>query len=159
MIVRAFALYLILQPFAAIAQQQNALIIVEKSRRTLAYFEDGKQIFQFTKIKLGDRPRGHKQQQGDERTPEGRYVISGRNPKSRYHLSLRISYPNLQDRAIANRLNVDPGGDIFIHGQPNYSPFARLPNDWTDGCIAVSNREMDLLWSRVKVGTPVQILP
>jgi len=107
------------------------------------------------RILLGDAPIGHKRQQGDERTPEGRYSISFRNDKSRFHLSLRISYPNEADRAQAQARGVDPGGDIMIHGAT--PPGSQV--DWTEGCIAVTNTEMEAIWQRVPVGTPIRITP
>ena len=110
-------------------------------------------------IKLGNSPVGRKHFQGDERTPEGDYTIDGRNGGSHYHLSLRISYPNAADRAFAARAARDPGGDIFIHGQPNGYPASRIPNDWTDGCIALTNAEIEALWRVVKTGTRITILP
>jgi murein L,D-transpeptidase YafK len=134
-------------------------IVVDKSDRTLTLIAGGKTIATFTNIKLGDVPVGHKQREGDEKTPEGTYTISGRNPGSRYHLSLRISYPNAKDRAAAARLGRPPGGDIFIHGQPNGSPLARIPRDWTDGCIAVSNTEIQQIWRLVTNGTRITIRP
>ncbi len=110
-------------------------------------------------IKLGDAPTGHKQFEGDEKTPEGVYKISGRNGGSRYHLSLRISYPDATDRANAARAGRSPGGDIFIHGQPNGALLPRIPYDWTDGCIALSNAEIEEVWRLVPNGTPVTIRP
>jgi murein L,D-transpeptidase YafK len=100
---------------------------------------------------------GHKQFEGDERTPEGRYVIDYGNPNSAYHLSLHISYPNAQDRAFAESQARSPGGDIFIHGQPNALPIGRMTGDWTDGCIALSNAEIEELWSLIGDGTPIEI--
>jgi murein L,D-transpeptidase YafK len=97
--------------------------------------------------------------EGDERTPEGSYTISGRNGGSRYHLSLRVSYPSAADRAYAARFRRPPGGDIFIHGQPNGYPLARIPRDWTDGCVALSNAEIEQVWKLVKDGTKVTIRP
>ena len=135
------------------------LITIDKSDRTLTLSAGGKPVITYRTIKLGDAPNGHKQFEGDEKTPEGRYTISGRNGGSRYHLSLRISYPNAADRAFAARAGQRPGGDIFIHGQPNLSPLPRIPTDWTDGCIALSNAEMDQVWKRVKTGTVVVIRP
>ena len=92
-------------------------------------YRKGKVIARYVGIKLGDAPIGHKQFEGDERTPEGDYTISGRNPGSRYHLSLRVSYPNAADREFAKAKGKSPGGDIFIHGQPNWSPLKRLKHD------------------------------
>lgn len=134
-------------------------ILVDKSDRALILFADGKQIARYDGIRLGDAPTGHKQFEGDEKTPEGTYTINGRNPNSRYHLSLRISYPNAADRAFAKAQGKSPGGDIFIHGQPNMSPLERLTHDWTDGCIAVSNAEMQQIWKIVPDGISITIQP
>lgn len=134
-------------------------VLVDKSDRTLTLYRGEEVLKTYRGIAFGDAPQGHKQFEGDERTPEGRYTIDTRNPDSAYHLSLRISYPNAADRAIAEAQGRDPGGDIFIHGQPNNSPLPRLPGDWTDGCIAVSDAEMDELWGAVADGTPIEIRP
>ncbi len=136
-----------------IAQQADA-IRVYKAQRRMELWRGERRIATY-RIALGDDPIGHKRQEGDEKTPEGRYRISGRNPRSRFHLSLRISYPNEADREQARRRGVDPGGDIMIHGAtpPGYR------GDWTDGCIAVTNEEMDAIWQRVPVGTPIDIRP
>lgn len=114
------------------------------------------------KISLGKHPKGHKQQEGDERTPEGHYVISGRNFNSRYYLSLKISYPNLHDVAQAKARGVSPGGDIMIHGLPNGLGWFGTEHrryDWTDGCIAVTNAEMEEIWRMVPDWTPITIYP
>lgn len=134
-------------------------LLVDKSDRTLTVFFDGKSIKTYEDISFGDAPAGHKQFEGDERTPEGRYTIDARNPNSAYHLSLRISYPNAQDRAFAEQFGRSPGGDIFIHGQPNSMSVGELSGDWTDGCIAVSNSEIQELWNAVANGTPIEIQP
>lgn len=106
-------------------------------------------------IGLGFAPLGHKTREGDGRTPEGEYTIDRRNPNSRYYLSLGISYPNAEDRAYAAAKGVSPGGDIFIHGRPKR--YRKAPDDWTFGCIAVSNREMQQVYAMVKDGTPITI--
>jgi murein L,D-transpeptidase YafK len=134
-------------------------IIIDKTRRTLTLERSGRPDVTYRNIALGDAPKGHKQFEGDERTPEGDYAIDGRNAGSRYYRSLRISYPNAADRARAVRAGRSPGGDIFIHGQPNGAMLARIPRDWTDGCVALSNTEMDVLWRRVRIGTKVRIIP
>ena len=134
-------------------------VLVDKSDRTLVLYRAGKEIHRYTAIRFGDAPVGHKQFEGDEKTPEGSYTINGRNPKSAYHLSLRVSYPNAADRAFAEAKGRSAGGDIFIHGQPNSSPIERLPHDWTDGCIALSNAEIALLWKQVDDGTAIEIRP
>ncbi|MGL5838900.1 MAG: L,D-transpeptidase family protein [Sphingorhabdus sp.] len=134
-------------------------IVVDKSDRTLILYKEGREIHRYTGIRFGDRPKGHKRFEGDEKTPEGDYKIDGRNPASRYHLSLRISYPNAADRAYAHAKGKSPGGDIFIHGQPNGWPAGAIPMDWTDGCIALSNDEIELLWKQVVDGTLITIRP
>jgi murein L,D-transpeptidase YafK len=136
-------------------------IVVEKAARRMLLERNGAAP-RIYNVVLGAAPVGHKQQQGDSRTPEGMYAIDFKNPKSRYHLALRISYPNVADRQRAHRLGVDPGGDIMIHGLPNgLGFFGRLlrERDWTDGCVAVTNREIEEIWSVVDVGTPVEIRP
>lgn len=134
-------------------------IQVEKARRTMTLYAQGRVAHVITGIQLGDAPVGHKQFRGDERTPEGRYAIDFFNPDSAFHLSMRISYPRPQDRADAEAQGRNPGGDIFIHGQPNALPFGRMTGDWTDGCIALSNAEMDALWNAVTDDVAVDILP
>ncbi len=152
---------MVLQSFAvraasalAPAAQQADAIRVSKSERRMQLLRDGK-VLRTYRIALGDAPVGHKRQQGDERTPEGDYTISFRNAKSRFHLSLRVSYPNAADRAQAAARGVDPGGDIMIHGNtpPGYT------GDWTDGCIAVTDAEIEEIWRLVPVGTPIRIDP
>jgi murein L,D-transpeptidase YafK len=132
-------------------------ILVDKSDRTLILYKADKEIHRYTGIRFGDAPVGHKQFEGDEKTPEGSYTINGRNPKSSYHLSLRISYPNAADKAFAKAKGKSPGGDIFIHGQPNRWIGPTLASDWTDGCIALSNTEIQLLWKQVDDGTAIEI--
>jgi murein L,D-transpeptidase YafK len=134
-------------------------IVVDKGERLMILYDDRKEIARYADIKLGDAPTGHKRFEGDEKTPEGTYTIDGRNPKSSYHLSLRISYPNAADRAYAKSKRKSPGGDIFIHGQPNMSPLERLGHDWTDGCIAVSNAEIAQIWKLVPDGAEITIRP
>ncbi|GAA0464201.1 L,D-transpeptidase family protein [Parasphingorhabdus litoris] len=134
-------------------------ILVDKSDRTLILYKGDEEIARYGNIRFGDTPEGHKRFEGDERTPEGRYTINGRNPGSRYHLSLRISYPNAADRAYAEARGKSPGGDIFIHGQPNGREGAPLASDWTDGCIALSNAEIQQIWETVPDGTEIYILP
>ena len=134
-------------------------LLVDKSDRLLIAYRGGAEVARYTNIRFGDAPAGHKQFEGDERTPEGDYTINGRNPASAYHLSLRISYPNAADRAFAKARGRSPGGDIFIHGQPNRWPGPTLTNDWTDGCIALSNAEIAQLWDLVPDGTPITIRP
>ncbi|KAF1003586.1 MAG: hypothetical protein E5299_02465 [Burkholderia gladioli] len=113
-------------------------------------------------IALGPTPEGHKQQEGDGRTPEGRYVIDWRNDHSAAHLSLHISYPNPKDAQHAEQIGAEPGGNIMIHGLTNgWGGLGKLHRlyDWTNGCIAVTNTEMEEIWSLVPNGTPIDIQP
>lgn len=136
-------------------------IRVVKSEREMTLYSAGQAIHVIHGIQLGDAPLGHKRFQGDERTPEGRYTIDYGNPGSAYHLSLHISYPNARDVAYARSQGRSPGGLIFIHGQPNdWAPAqsgARVPGDWTDGCISVSNEEIEALYEAVPDGTVIDI--
>jgi murein L,D-transpeptidase YafK len=134
-------------------------ILVDKSDRTLTVFTHGMPLKTFVGLQLGGAPLGPKHFEGDERTPEGLYAIDARNPRSAYHLSLRISYPSAAERAYAAARGRRAGGDIFIHGQPNALTSGREPGDWTDGCIALSNAEIEELWRLVPDGTPIQIRP
>ena len=134
---------------------------VIKSERKL-YLLRGGQPYKTYRISLGSRPVGDKVRQGDKRTPEGRYIIDWRNLQSRYHRALHISYPNLEDRREAQAMGVEPGGMIMIHGLPNKTgddTEGYVGLDWTDGCIAVTNQEIEELMQAIKDGTPIQILP
>lgn len=134
------------------------LIRVDKSERRMELWSGGRVVRVIEHIQLGDEPIGPKRFAGDERTPEGRYQIDWGNPDSAYHLSLHISYPDAADRDYAAGLGRSPGGMIMIHGQPN--GIERRPTgDWTDGCIAVSNAEIEMLWQSVGDGTPIEIVP
>ncbi len=136
-------------------------VLVIKSQRRLILLRDGKP-WKVYRVALGPRPWGPKTQAGDERTPEGHYVLDHKLRSSRFHKAIRISYPNAEQREQARKLGVDPGGQIMIHGQPNES---ELPSweaqqfNWTDGCIAVTNDEIDEIWSLVALGTPIEIRP
>lgn len=134
------------------------MVRVDKSERTLTLYAQGRLVRTYSSIQLGDEPIGAKRFQGDERTPEGRYTIDFGNSSSGYHLSLHISYPNSADRAFARGQGRSPGGDIFIHGQPNGFG-ARVEGDWTDGCIALDDTEIEELWSLVGDGTAIEIAP
>lgn len=139
------------------------MVLVEKGTRKLSLLSGQKVVAQYD-IDLGFTPEGHKEREGDGKTPEGFYKISGRNPKSKYFLSLRISYPNEQDKLYAAEMGVSPGSDIMIHGLPNGLSFfgfkKKLKKDWTRGCIAVqTNAEMQEIWDNVRDGTMVEIRP
>jgi murein L,D-transpeptidase YafK len=132
-------------------------VLVMKRQRKLYLLEDGK-VLKSYHISLGRHPVGTKVREGDERTPEGEYVLDWHNPNSDYHKSLHISYPNASDAGRARKLGVPPGGDLFVHGQPNdFSGPGKKAGDWTEGCIAVSNAEMDEIWRAVADGTPIVI--
>lgn len=135
-------------------------IVVEKKRHTLTLFAAGVPIRSYM-VALGN-PVGDKQRQGDRRTPEGLYHIDSRNPASHYHLSLHISYPDAAHAARARSNGVSPGGDIMIHGlAPQFASAGALhrTHDWTEGCIALTNDEIDEIWTAVRDGTPIQIKP
>lgn len=136
-------------------------VLVKKGERKLYLMSNGTP-YQSYSIALGGNPQGHKRQEGDQRTPEGRYLIDWRNARSAYHLSLHISYPNPQDRSEAESQGVSAGGMIMIHGQPNgLGWLGRLLQlwDWTDGCIAVTNVAMEEIWGAVGNGTSILVQP
>lgn len=143
-------------PDLAPPSERADFVFVDKSERVLILQRDGAAIARY-RIDLGFSPEGHKTQQGDGKTPEGRYAITWRNPESAFHLSLFINYPNAADRAQAAARGVDPGGDIFIHGG-SWAAGA-LRRDWTLGCIAVTDAEMAEIWALVPNGTPIEIAP
>ena len=138
-------------------------VVVDKSDRRLKLMKGG-QVMREYRVALGKDPVGHKYREGDQRTPEGEYVLDWRNHRSNYYKALHVSYPNLDDRLRAEEAGYKPGGMIMIHGKPNYihSPtvlaeYDRL--DWTNGCIAVNNKEMDEIWHAVRDGTTIRIVP
>lgn len=134
-------------------------VLIEKSARRMQLFQDGKPVRTY-RIALGFSPDGDKDRQGDGRTPEGEFTIDRRNASSAFHLSLGLDYPRPDDRARAADGGYSPGGDIFIHGQPNALPDGfRLKGDWTAGCIAVTNVEMREIWAVTPIGTTVEIRP
>lgn len=128
---------------------------VFKSSRTMILWHHGEPLEAF-EIELGFAPEGHKTEEGDGRTPEGDYLIDRRNPNSEFYLSIGINYPDADDIAAAEEAGVDPGGDIFIHGTPRAF---RGTDDWTAGCIAVTDREMRRIYAMVRDGTPITIHP
>ncbi|QOY86895.1 L,D-transpeptidase family protein [Paludibaculum fermentans] len=158
----AFASCLLAVPLALLrAAEQADRIVIHKARRELLLLQNGK-VFRTYKVALGKQPVGAKVQQGDMRTPEGLYRIDGRYARSQYHRALHISYPNESDRARARKLGVQPGGDILIHGLPNGQGAvgkAHLQSDWTWGCVAVTDEEIEEIWKLVPNGVVVEILP
>lgn len=159
-IISAAVALLVLCGMAYGGQVADSVLVI-KSEARLYLMREGRELGSF-KVAFGSNPKGHKQEQGDERTPEGRYILDHKNPHSKYYKSIHISYPNAQDRANARLRGVDPGGDIMIHGQANgyerFSFIAQLFN-WTNGCIALSNSDMDVVWQAVIPGTPIEIRP
>lgn len=132
-------------------------IVVQKEKRKLHLMSDGKALRSY-EIGLGNEPVGQKTKQGDGKTPEGHYFINRRNPNSRYHLSLGISYPDRSAWQLAREAGNDPGGDIFIHGRGrDFDP--TKGDDWTAGCIAVTDREIEEIYAMVRDGTPISIYP
>ncbi|KPK03514.1 MAG: hypothetical protein AMJ64_15485 [Betaproteobacteria bacterium SG8_39] len=137
------------------------LVVVDKSERRLSLYRDGEEIRQY-KVSLGLDPTGPKEREGDFRTPEGRYLLTRRNPQSDFFLSIQVSYPDAQHIAAARKNGWAPGGAIMIHGLPNIPKYPReryLATDWTDGCIAVSNEDMLEIWLLTQPDTPIEIRP
>lgn len=143
------------------ADKKADAVLINKSEKSLYLLSDDK-IFARYHVVFGGKPKGHKVQKGDQRTPEGKYVLDYKNQNSNYFKSIHISYPNAQDIATARKLGVDPGGHIMIHGQPNdlgfLRKFSQLIN-WTDGCIALTDKDMQAVWDAVDAGTPINIVP
>ncbi|MCW8126144.1 L,D-transpeptidase family protein [Microbulbifer halophilus] len=156
-----FALLMLAPLFASATIKPVDQVIVYKSKGLMQLIRDERVVKSY-KVVFGENPKGHKMQQGDERTPEGRYTLDWKNPNSRFYRSIHISYPNQRDRARAARRGVDPGGAIMIHGmKPQWKGMESYLQkmNWTDGCIAVTNREMDEIWAMVKTPTPIDIYP
>jgi murein L,D-transpeptidase YafK len=136
-------------------------VLVRKSERRLYLLRHG-EVLRSYRIALGLIPDGPKERAGDFRTPEGRYLLTRRNSRSDYFLSIQVSYPNADDLRRARRDHVNPGGSIMVHGLPNFQrhpPDYYAAADWTDGCIAMSNADMVELWLMVQDNTPIDILP
>jgi len=136
-------------------------VIVEKSQAKLLLMYQGKVINEYH-VAFGAEPKGHKKQEGDERTPEGEYVLDYKKSNSSFYKAIHISYPNEQDKLNAKKLGVNPGGMIMIHGQKNgFGLFSFITQkfNWTNGCIAVTNSEMDEIWDAVDENTPIEIRP
>jgi murein L,D-transpeptidase YafK len=146
---------------AAVPRAKADRIIVVKGERRLYLVRAGEVMGSY-QVALGRQPRGTKLYQGDGRTPEGSYEISAFNAQSRFHRSLRVSYPNAHDRAVARALGQPTGGDIMVHGlAPERRNFKNehWRFNWTNGCIAVDDDEIEEIWQRVEIGTPIEIRP
>jgi murein L,D-transpeptidase YafK len=151
----------LLTPSVEPALPMAGRVVVSKSERKLQLLRNG-EVLRSYRIALGLRPEGHKEFEGDFRTPEGLYHLSRRNPNSEFFLSIQIDYPNDRDVARARKQGVRPGGAIMIHGQPNVprKPRDYYSNvDWTEGCIAVSNSDMVEIWLMTPPDTPIEIKP
>jgi murein L,D-transpeptidase YafK len=136
-------------------------VLVHKAGRKMELFREGELVASY-RISLGLVPSGHKQREGDFRTPEGRYRLTRRNAKSEFFLAVQVSYPEATDIALARRNGWQPGGAIMVHGLPNHLKYSReryLSTDWTDGCIALSNEDMLDFWLLTGEGTPIEIRP
>ncbi len=136
-------------------------IVVHKANRRMELFRDGQMIASY-RVSLGLVPAGHKQREGDFRTPEGSYRLTRRNAQSDFFLAIQVSYPEPADIALARRNGWSPGGLIMVHGLPNVPKYPReryLNTDWTDGCIALSNEDMLDFWLLTGQGTPIEIRP
>ncbi len=157
----ALTIILLLLPAFAFPDAGADFVLVKKSERKL-YLKSGGKILNVYRVAFGVNPRGHKQQEGDERTPEGRYVLDKKKTDSDFYKAIHISYPNGKDKENAAASGVSPGGAIMIHGQRNgfgWLGFIVQCFKWTDGCIAVTNGEMDEIRGAVQVGTPIEIIP
>ncbi|WP_259365127.1 murein L,D-transpeptidase family protein [Psychrobacter sp. GP33] len=135
-------------------------VFVDKSERRLQLLS-GNEVIKSYHVALGGNPIGHKQRQGDKRTPIGSYTLDYKNEKSKFYRSIHISYPNAADKARAKALGISAGGDIMIHGQQNGKGALTVDTqklDWTEGCIAVTNAEMDEIMAAVKLGTSIEIV-
>lgn len=141
--------------------ERASAIVVEKSARRMTLYKNDKPLKTY-KVALGADPIGPKQQEGDGKTPEGVYFVDFKHPRSKFHLALRVSYPSQQDRDQARQRGVNPGSDIMIHGLPNgLGKLGKMgiSRDWTDGCIAVTNEEVEEIWSLADIGTRIEIRP
>ena len=150
------------EPLAAkaIAAKADKIVVVKSERRL--YLLRGGEVMRSYQVALGRQPRGTKLHEGDGRTPEGRYTLDARNPDSNFYRALRVSYPSRSDRERARALGQSAGGLIMIHGLPNERPKWGAEHwmyNWTSGCIAVTNREIDEIWDSVDLGIPIEIRP
>ncbi len=147
---------------AAAANPEKAdLVVVEKGRHRLSLYKGGKLLASYHAA-FGGNPVGSKEKEGDGKTPEGRYVLDNKKSDSGYHRAFHISYPDTKDIEHAKKLGVSPGGDVMVHGQKNgfgWASFVTQRFNWTKGCIALSNDDLDAMWNVVEVGTVIEIRP
>ena len=161
----ALAAFLLLMAPSGIAKAEDATkidrLVVEKSAHILTLFAAGKPV-KIYRVSIGVGPPGQKISGGDDRTPEGHYVIDAKNPASEFHRALHISYPNKEDRLLARQRGAHLGGLIAIHGTPDFiekMQDAGDHRDWTAGCIGVRNREIEEIYALIPIGTPIEIKP
>ncbi|WP_060825085.1 L,D-transpeptidase family protein [Sulfurospirillum cavolei] len=143
------------------SMEKADLVIVKKQEKTLTLYKENHPIGTYAVV-FGSKPSGHKQQEGDKRTPEGFYTLDYKKQDSAFYKAIHISYPNKHDSEIANKLGVSPGSAIMIHGQKNgfgWAFFIMQFFNWTNGCIALKNSDMDLVWNSIDEGTPIEIRP
>ncbi len=157
-----FLIFLLLSSWSISAQGADIdHVLVRKSELKMYLISNGVKIKEYS-IALGANPKGHKEKEGDERTPEGKYLLDYKKSDSSFYKAIHISYPNEEDKAKAKEKGVNPGGLIMIHGQKNglgWLSWLSQNFNWTNGCVAVTNSEMDEIWNLVKAGTPIEILP
>ncbi len=157
-----FLIFLLLSSWSISAQGTDIdHVLVKKSELKMYLISNGVKIKEYS-IALGANPKGHKEKEGDERTPEGKYLLDYKKSDSSFYKAIHISYPNEEDKAKAKEKGVNPGGLIMIHGQKNglgWLSWLSQNFNWTNGCVAVTNSEMDEIWNLVKAGTPIEILP
>ena len=154
-------IFFLLIPSISFGIEKADSVLVIKSESTLYLMKNGVMLKMYH-VAFGANPKGHKQQEGDDRTPEGKYILDYKNENSSFYKAIHISYPNDDDKKRAKEKGVSPGGQIMIHGQKNgfgWLSFITQRFNWTDGCIAVSNSDMEEIWNAVDVGTPIEIKP
>lgn len=143
------------------AGEKADLVVVEKSKNLLSLYKTGRLLASYHAV-FGGNAVGPKEMKDDGKTPEGRYILDSKKSDSAFHKAFHVSYPNSKDIARARKLDVDPGGDIMVHGQKNglgWVSFISQRFNWSRGCIALSNKDIDAMWEAVDGGTPIDILP
>lgn len=152
---------LLFMPIGAFGIEKADKVLVVKSESKL-YLMKNEKVLNAFKVAFGANPKGHKEKEGDEKTPEGKYILDYKKSESTFYKAIHISYPNEEDKKRAKEAGVNPGGLIMIHGQKHrfgWLAWFTQNFNWTDGCIAVSNSAMDEIWEAVSVGTPIEIKP
>ncbi len=159
--IKILLIVFMLMPSISFGIEKADSVLIIKSESKL-YLKKNGVVIKIYHVAFGANPKGHKQQVGDERTPEGKYILDYKKKNSSFYKAIHVSYPNAKDKKRAKQKGVNPGGQIMIHGQKNglgWLSFITQNINWTDGCIAVSDDAMDEIWNAVDVGTPVEIKP